>query len=81
MIARSRRLARVVVLATGSLLAAGACTPARAQEVASEEHRFRVVTVAEGLRNPWGMAFLPGGDVLVTEKGGRLRLVRRITVR
>ena len=76
MIARSRRLARVVVLATGSVLAAAACSPARAQDVASEEHRFRVVTVADGLRNPWGMAFLPGGDVLVTEKGGRLRLVR-----
>jgi glucose/arabinose dehydrogenase len=44
--------------------------------VSSEEHRFRVVTVASGLANPWGLAFLPGGDVLVTERGGRLRLVR-----
>jgi aldose sugar dehydrogenase len=37
---------------------------------------FRVVTVAEGLEHPWGMAFLPGGDILVTERPGRLRLVR-----
>ena len=27
---------------------------------------FKVVTVAEGLRNPWSMAWLPNGDMLVT---------------
>lgn len=37
---------------------------------------FRVVPVVEGLEHPWGMAFLPGGDILVTERPGRLRLVR-----
>ena len=37
---------------------------------------FDVVTVAEGLQFPWGMAFLPGGGFLVTEKQpGRLRIV------
>lgn len=36
---------------------------------------FDVVTVAEGLVHPWGMAFLPGGRMLVTEKPGRLRIV------
>ena len=36
---------------------------------------FDVVTVAEGLQNPWGMAFLPDGRMLVTEKPGRLRIV------
>ena len=36
----------------------------------------RVVTVARGLSHPWGMAFLPGGDILVTERQGRLRMVR-----
>ena len=37
---------------------------------------FDVVTVAEGLQNPWGMAFLPDGRILVTEKPtGRLRIV------
>jgi glucose/arabinose dehydrogenase len=34
-----------------------------------------VVTVAQGLVNPWGMAFLPNGDMLVTERPGRLRLL------
>jgi glucose/arabinose dehydrogenase len=36
---------------------------------------FNVVTVSEGLVNPWGLAFLPGGKMLVTEKPGRLRVV------
>lgn len=32
-------------------------------------------TVADGLEHPWGLAFLPGGDMLVTERPGRLRLI------
>jgi glucose/arabinose dehydrogenase len=36
---------------------------------------FNVVTVVEGLENGWGMTFLPGGKMLVTEKPGRLRVV------
>lgn len=36
---------------------------------------FDVVTVARGLQNPWGLAFLPDGRMLVTEKPGRLRIV------
>lgn len=36
---------------------------------------FEVVTVAEGLTTPWALAFLPSGRMLVTEKGGQLRVV------
>lgn len=39
-------------------------------------HDYRVVRVAEGLQNPWSIAFLPGGDILVTERPGRLRVIR-----
>ena len=41
-----------------------------------EDHAYRVVTVADGLQNPWGMQFLPGGDILLTERPGRVRLIR-----
>lgn len=37
--------------------------------------QMRPETVASGLENPWGIAFLPGGRFLVTERPGRLRLV------
>ncbi len=43
--------------------------------VKSEEHAFRVETVAEGLDTPWSLAFLPDGRMLVTEKAGRLLIV------
>jgi glucose/arabinose dehydrogenase len=36
---------------------------------------FDVVTVVEGLQNPWSVAFLPGGKMLITERPGRLRVV------
>jgi len=36
---------------------------------------FETLTVAEGLDDPWGMAFLPDGGLLVSERPGRLRVV------
>jgi glucose/arabinose dehydrogenase len=42
----------------------------------SSVHDYRVVTVATGFVNPWSIAFLPSGDLLVTERPGRLRIVR-----
>jgi len=40
-----------------------------------DDKTFRVVTVVEGLQHPWGVAFLPDGRILVTERPGRLRIV------
>ena len=43
--------------------------------VESEQATFRVVQVASGLERPWGMAFLPDGRLLVTERVGGLLIV------
>jgi len=49
--------------------------PAAAEEFPSQAGPISVTTVAEGLEHPWGLAFLPDGRMLVTERPGRLRLV------
>jgi len=36
---------------------------------------YKIETVAEGLSYPWAIAFLPGGDMLVTERSGQLRRI------
>ena len=43
----------------------------------AEQHRVRVSVVTKGLSHPWALAFLPNGDILVTERPGRLRIVHR----
>jgi glucose/arabinose dehydrogenase len=51
--------------------------PTRAQVLDVQGGKIRVVTVASGLVHPWGLAFLPDGrTILVTEKNGRLRMIR-----
>ena len=42
----------------------------------SEKARFRVAPLVSGLVHPWSLAFLPDGDLLITERPGRLRIVR-----
>lgn len=54
----------------GSLLVLAGCGLAGAATA-----QVRTETVASGLENPWGVAFLPEGRFVVTEKPGRLRLV------
>ena len=66
----------IVLIAVSLLLSAAIPKDSGAQIHRSTLHDYRVVPVASGLQNPWGIAFLPGGDILVTEKPGRLRIIR-----
>lgn len=67
----ARRAARVLLGATIAL-----CAPAiHPQPFKSQDHDFRVVKLVEGLEYPWGLAFLPDGRMLVTERPGRLRII------
>ena len=62
---------------TAAAPAADAATaaPANVARFPSEAGELEVATVAEGLEHPWGLAFLPDGRYLVTERPGRLRIV------
>ena len=42
----------------------------------AEQHKIEVSVVARGLTHPWAIAFLPDGSMLLTERDGRLRLVK-----
>jgi aldose sugar dehydrogenase len=51
--------------------------PSRPLHVESaEERRLRVTVVAKGLQQPWSMAFLPDGAILITERTGSIRVLR-----
>lgn len=40
------------------------------------EQEYAILTIAEGFKSPWAMAFLPNDDILVTERAGTIRVVR-----
>lgn len=42
----------------------------------AEQHKVKISVVARGIPHPFSLAFLPGGDMLVTERAGKLRLIR-----
>jgi aldose sugar dehydrogenase len=72
--------------ALAALIAAGAShaqelrssppLPSFPQIYATSDYEIRVVEVANGLANPWSMQFLPTDEMLITERAGRLRIVR-----
>ncbi len=70
-----------IFIAVGLLLCVVKPVLGQSPVLRSAHHDYRVVTVADGLIGPWSIAFLPGGDILITEKAGRLRLVRNGVLR
>ena len=67
----------VPVLVAAAIGAALALFPpdGQGQTIKTQEYAVRVVKMVEGLEYPWGLAFLPDGSMLVTERPGRLRVV------
>ena len=77
-------LGRRIITAGAALavvMAAAADSRASGDDVFdSERQRFRIVTLVRGLDHPWGLAFLPGGDMLITGRPGRLLRVDGTTL-
>ena len=65
---------RLLVL-FAAMLVAGVSGAAADETFHSNHYKLRVETVATGLEHPWSLAFLPNGEMLVTERPGRLRIV------
>jgi glucose/arabinose dehydrogenase len=66
-------LTAAIVLTATLLIATG--TRGENAPFASSAGQLEVQTIATGLVNPWSLAFLPDRRMLVTERGGRMRLV------
>src|SRR5690625_7629191 len=63
-------------LALAALTLFFGCVQAQDETVIeADDVRLRVTTITDGLVHPWGLAFLPDGDMLVTERAGTLRRV------
>jgi len=68
---------RFVPVAAAALAVPGlfSAREGRAQDVfQSAKASYRLVTLARKLEQPWSMAFLPDGRMLITERPGRLRI-------
>jgi glucose/arabinose dehydrogenase len=72
-----RAMDRRSFLALAVLLAIPDLAKAQDRIVRTSSGQVRVETIARGLAHPWGLAFLPDGRMLVSERPGRLRVVSR----
>ncbi len=68
------RSAGLLALAAGLTACGGPQDRSEAPQISSDI--FDETIIADGLAFPWDLAFLPGGDILITERSGALRLIR-----
>jgi len=73
----AKNILTVAVISAAIFTTFGLTGPGTAEspQVASQPTALKTDTVVTGLKNPWAVAILPNGDMLVTERGGTLRLV------
>jgi glucose/arabinose dehydrogenase len=77
------RVVFLILLALSTLTGVGcgqqnsAKAPDQTYSTAKDGIKFRVETVASGLEVPWGFAWLPNGDMLFTERKGRVRIIEK----
>ncbi len=67
-----RSVSVIVLLAVAASSCAG-----ENKQIRSEKHAFVVNPLVDGLQNPWSIAWLPDGRMLLTERGGRLRVISK----
>ena len=65
------------LLLVGALIAVSQQGASKERQIDSKQGPIKVQRVAKGLKQPWGLAFLPDGRMLVTERPGRLRIVTK----
>jgi len=69
-----------MALSLAGLVVLSACSTSEGtllQNPAVQTHEYTFTEVVRGLKRPWALAFLPEGDILVTQRGGEIRLVRQ----
>ncbi len=73
---RTRAVVSILAAAAAALSSAAMAEPARIVKTG-----YKVTEIARGLDHPWSMAFLPDDSILVTERAGRLRLIKSGSLR
>lgn len=72
---KAKVISTFILLLSAACAQKGADAP-RSNTVPASTQGLKVEEIAKGLEFPWGIALLPNGDALITEKPGRLRLLQ-----
>ena len=65
-----------LLIGASLMLTVSLTTSAQSGTYFAANYGYRINMVTDGLVQPWSMAWLPNGDMLVTERPGRLRIIR-----